>query len=90
MAVPRSAPGAIAGSQELIFAAAGGSWYAWHLLRSKEPNFWNSAAVPANYMGAQLKEEVAQAFALFDQASRYQIEFPSGWRDLQLTSGGSD
>jgi hypothetical protein len=27
-----------------------------------------------------------QAFVLFDQADRFEIEFPSGWQDLKTAS----
>ena len=27
-----------------------------------------------------------QAFVLFDQADRFEIEFPSGWQELKLAS----
>jgi hypothetical protein len=27
-----------------------------------------------------------QAFVLFDQADRFEIEFPSGWQELRIAS----
>jgi hypothetical protein len=40
----------------LILAAAGGSLYAWYMLRSKTPKSWNSTAMRASYVSAQLRE----------------------------------
>ena len=37
-----------------------------------------------NFVNQRLED--AQAFVLFDQADRFEIEFPSGWRELKLAS----
>jgi hypothetical protein len=31
----------------------------------------------------------AQSFVLFDQADRFQIEFPSAWQELKMASAAS-